>query len=103
MTARTPLQKRVDKMRKFYADAPDVRERQAPDRKGVVVGVDADGLVQVQWAGASYVGFVTEDELITPRLTKHKREELPGVVDAFADVRGFLGSDANDDANLDHR
>lgn len=96
---KTPRERLVEKMRKFYAEHPDVSERLDPARKGKVIDVEPDGVVRVQWAGTSKPGTHTEDELITPRAVKQQRRELPGVVDAFADVRGFLGSDADDDVD----
>lgn len=96
---KTPRDRLVDKMRKFYSEHPEVSEGLDPDRKGRVVDVEDDGVVRVRWAGTERVGTHTEDELITPRLTKLHRQELPGVVDAFSDVRPFLGSDANDDSD----
>lgn len=97
--SKSAQERRVEKMRKFYVDHPDVQERGNEIRAGKVVAVDDTGLLSVAWNDAAKPGTHTEDELITPRAIKQKRRELPGVVDAFADVRGFLGADADDDSD----
>lgn len=93
---------RVRQMRKFYGDHPEVTERGEPTRQGKVVEVDDGGLLRVQWA--KRVGIHTEDEIeAVHRRPARGGPQLRGMVDAFADVRGFLPTFADDDGDaFDH-
>ena len=80
---------RVRQMRKFYAEHAAVRERAEPTQVGSVIAVEDDGLLRVQWSRR--IGLHTEDEVEAVHQRGGRNNvRLPGMLDAFADVRGFL-------------